>query len=116
MNATNKTVVVHRNKHHFDVLIDRTSKWGNPYGKDYILTEDDSKYLGKPMKAGSVATRSERINLYERYLRNNDELMSDIESLRGKRIACWCKPDKSCHGDIIVKILNELEIEKMIGE
>ena len=30
-----------------------------------------------------------------------------LEALRDKRLACWCKP-KPCHGDVLVKLLNEL--------
>lgn len=35
-----------------------------------------------------------------------------LESLRGKRIACWCKEDGRevpCHGDVLVKLLEQME-------
>lgn len=44
--------------------------------------------------------------LYEQHVRNSG-LINDIEELRGKRIGCWCVPHKKCHGEILVKILNE---------
>ena len=28
------------------------------------------------------------------------------KGVKGKRLGCWCKPNK-CHGDIIIKLLNE---------
>jgi hypothetical protein len=64
------------------------SKWYNPYSvKQY----------------GDQA-----IILYEQYIRGSP-LLNDIEELRGKRLGCWCKPNP-CHGDILVKILNERNI------
>jgi len=61
------------------------SKWHNPYSvKQY----------------GDQA-----IPLFEKYIRESP-LINDIEELRGKILGCWCKP-KPCHGDILIKILNE---------
>lgn len=45
------------------------------------------------------------IILYEQYIRASP-LINEIEELRGKTIGCWCAPNP-CHGDILVKILNE---------
>lgn len=109
------TKVVHHNKEKFDVMIDRTTKWGNPYKKEHIVTKEEAEYLRAPYREGALITRSERIRLFEMYLRDNNELMDDIESLRDKTLGCWCKPNKSCHGDIIVKILDEIEINNIFG-
>ena len=49
------------------------------------------------------------IFLYEQYIRSSP-LMNDIEELRGKRLGCWCVgviPYRRCHGEVLVKILNE---------
>lgn len=46
---------------------------------------------------------------YEKYIRmriGDDPEIYNIESLRGKVLGCWCKPNK-CHGDILIKILGE---------
>lgn len=110
-----KTKVVHCNKESYDVMIDRTTKWGNPYHADYRLTRDDAEYLGSVQREGGTLTRSERIALYENYLRNNTELFGQIEELRGKTLGCWCKPEKNCHGDIIVKLLKEKEFNELFG-
>lgn len=61
------------------------SKWYNPYTV--------KKY------------QDQAIILYEQYIRTS-ALIGDIEELRGKTLGCWCKPEP-CHGDILVKILNE---------
>jgi hypothetical protein len=39
------------------------------------------------------------------YRRLTDPVFRDkVHSLKGKVLACWCKPD-TCHGDIIVEYL-----------
>jgi len=75
----------------YDILIARPSKWGNPFKK---------------------GTRKQIIEKYEKYIRGNEEMMADIPNLAGKRLGCFCKP-KSCHGDVLVKILNEYIQDKI---
>lgn len=42
---------------------------------------------------------------FEAYVRNGF-LYDDLEELQGKVLGCWCHPDP-CHGDVLVKLLNE---------
>ena len=35
------------------------------------------------------------------------QLLKDLHELKGKTLGCFCKP-KSCHGDILVELVNEL--------
>lgn len=54
-------------------------------------------------------TRERSLELYERAMRvmvRGDAPAYDIETLRGKRLACWCAP-QPCHGDVLVKLLAE---------
>ena len=95
------TKVVHCKHEPYDILIDRTTKWGNPF--THIKT-------GKTLAKHVCKTRKEAIELYEPYLRQQLSegkiLIEDLLSLQDKTLGCWCKP-KSCHGDIIVKLINE---------
>jgi len=34
------------------------------------------------------------------------EIMDNIHKLRGKNLACWCKPGAVCHADVLLKIAN----------
>jgi hypothetical protein len=96
-----KTTVVHVYHDFYDIYIGRktamfpTSKWACPY------------HIGKD------GSRTEVMKKYEDYIRNNPILMSEITELQGKSLGCWCKspdnPNRMCHGDILVKILNEIE-------
>jgi len=56
-----------------------------------------------------VDTIQESIDKYEEYLLNNKELMDSLPELMYKTVGCWCKPSKSCHGDILKKYVDKLE-------
>lgn len=30
-----------------------------------------------------------------------------LEKLRGKNLACWCKPNDPCHADVLLEIANK---------
>jgi hypothetical protein len=56
--------------------------------------------------------RDKCLEMYKNYVLNNPEMMSKIRELEGKKLGCWCHPEK-CHGDILVEILYQ-EKEKDI--
>jgi hypothetical protein len=92
-----KCRVVNIKNSKYDIYIGRPSIWGNPYS-----TKENSlaKYKTK--------TRKESVEKYKQYILNNKELLSKLSTLKGKRLGCFCKP-KSCHGDIIAELVNNLE-------
>lgn len=57
-----------------------------------------------PFKEGKDGTRPEVIAKFRAWFVQQPELMADIESLRGLRLGCWCKP-KDCHVHFIVELL-----------
>jgi len=67
-----------------DVMIDRHTKWGNPFA---MKTE---------------AERDMVCNAYERYFQQMESAgRLNIEELyTAQRLGCWCKP-KRCHGDYL---------------
>jgi hypothetical protein len=38
------------------------------------------------------------------------QLLADLHELEGKVLGCWCKPEKSCHGDVLVELLQKRDI------
>lgn len=96
------TRIVHCKKEPYDVLIDRTTKWGNPYSH---LKNSRAKYI--------VATRKEAIEKYKEYLLSNKELMDSLHELEGKILGCWCKPKYKCHGDILIELLEIKKFEDL---
>lgn len=87
--------VVHCKKEPYDIYIGRPSIWGNPFSH-----KDGTKAIYK------VATREEAINAYKNWILKQSHLMNRLCELKGKTLACWCKP-LACHGDILIKLANE---------
>jgi len=98
--------VVHCKCEQFDVYIGRPSKWGNPF----VLGRD--------------GTRAEVIAKYEKWIKQQPELMKSVSELRGLTLGCWCSP-QPCHGDVLVRLASappptdprrccDLEIEEFL--
>ena len=100
------TRVVNLNKEAYNEYIGRGSKWGNPY--THI---NDRATLASFI----VPTREEAIEAYRGYLLSNKELMDSLFELDGKVLGCFCKP-KSCHGDIIIEVLNRLKLLRFLNK
>lgn len=83
--------------------VDCSSKWGNPF------------YVGEPdPKRGTYfacVDIQEAVEVFEYSLLNDGvgvgHLLDDIDELRGKNLACWCKPGDPCHADILLRIANK---------
>ena len=83
-----ETKVVHLKRDPYDVRIDRTTKWGNPF---FI---------------GVSGTREEVIEKYRLYIRSRPELLAALPELKGKVLGCWCAP-KACHGHILAELADQ---------
>ena len=83
------TTVVNKYKEPYEVYIGRGSKWGNPFviGKD--------------------GNRDDVCDKYEAYILSNQTLLDALPELKGKKLGCFCKPQR-CHGDILAKLADEL--------
>jgi hypothetical protein len=79
------------------VYVGRPSKWGNPYR---VGDED-------PMLVGSRMTARDVVRMYEWYIAANSALQAEaIVELKGKNLACWCKPGEPCHADVLLEVAN----------
>lgn len=70
----------------------KNTGWGNPF------------YLANN-------ARGSTLEKYRKYLTENKALMARLPELKGKRLACWCKP-QACHADILAELVNALEQEQ----
>lgn len=82
------TTVVHV-RDEYDIYIGRPSKWGNPF------------------KLGPHESREDTIARYEKWIRTQPHILARLSELKGKRLACWCRP-LACHGDVLVKLIKEM--------
>lgn len=91
------TLVVHCRRSYYDVLVDRTTKWGNPF----------THVKGRLTRASFlVPTREEAIAAYEAWIVGQPELMAALPELRDKILGCWCRP-LACHGDVLIRLANQ---------
>ena len=50
--------------------------------------------------------RISNLESYRQYVTQRPDMIARLPSLRGKRLGCWCSPNK-CHGDILIELLDE---------
>lgn len=96
------TTVVNKYKENYDVYIGRGSEWGNPF--THIKDKSTkAEYI--------VSSREESIECFRGYLLkkiiDDPSCIERLKLLKGKRLGCFCKP-KSCHGDIIKEVVDQL--------
>lgn len=107
-----------RAEHPDAVIVDRRSKWGNPYritvcsdcrsafitdtrggGGEYLETLADARagavdLFGEDMASGALTTAG---------YPTHDEIRAE---LAGRDLACWCPLDGPCHADVLLEIAN----------
>jgi hypothetical protein len=72
------------------VKVDRSTIWGNPF------------VVGEAPWGREPFTRETAVATYREWIVTN----SDLERLRGKNLACWCKPGAPCHADVLLELAN----------
>lgn len=92
-----KTNVVNRKSgEDFDIYIGRGSVWGNPFThKENTKAEH------------IVGSRDEAVAAYREWIQTQPELLAQLHTLKGKTLACYCKP-AACHGDILAEMADAL--------
>ena len=82
------TRVVNLVRNKYDVRIDRTTKWGNPF------------------RIGPDGDRDEVCDKHEAWIQTQPQLLAALGELKGKRLGCWCAPLR-CHGDTLAKLADK---------
>lgn len=96
---------------HNTVKVDRTTRWGNPYR---IERDDEGPLIidanGRLMNflGAWSEDRTTWANAHARgvELFRQHAAGLDVSELRGKNLACSCKPDAACHADVLLEIAN----------
>ncbi len=85
------TTVVNKRREDYDVYIGRGSRFGNPH------------------QIGPDGDRDEVIRKFDydfhTHLLKDPAFVRALETLRGRRLGCFCKPAR-CHGDVLAAYLN----------
>lgn len=89
------------------VNVARPGKWGNPFivGKHGSRTECVRMFRLLCGGFLCVSADSECVAAQHRFLQHAKK---NIEHLRGKNLACWCRLDgKPCHADVLLEAANK---------
>lgn len=98
------------------VKVDRTTRWGNPFGAPYMMADlavdlfrDAIRGFFDPGKLKHLSD-SDFDAVYQHKLKWQKRLglhpLSAVHDLRGKNLACWCKPGDPCHADVLLELAN----------
>jgi hypothetical protein len=86
------------------VKVDRSTHWGNRYrvGDGEVQT-----WLGPAViETAADAVAAFRADLEWKRGVDPDGFERWIAPLRGKNLACWCKPSAICHADVLLEWAN----------
>ena len=61
-----------------------------------------------PFKISADVPRGLAVQKYEDWIRERGELMVRLPELFGKQLACHCKNNEKCLGDVLIKLCKEL--------
>ncbi|NBB11243.1 DUF4326 domain-containing protein [Pseudomonas sp. SLFW] len=90
------TIVVNKDRgDKYEVYVGRGTIWGNPYQMGVDGDRDE-------------VIRKFRYDFEHGLLKASSDLERNLDIVRGKVIACHCKP-AACHGDVIASYLNALD-------
>lgn len=98
------------------VKVDRTTRFGNPFTPFGCA---EAGYQGTADQLARRCVEAFRVWADTPYWRNNwdgeeserarERLIEAIPGIRGKNLACWCKPEMPCHADVLLELANTPE-------
>lgn len=87
------------------VKVDRTTRWGNPFH-----THGDGVPMDQALAVEFFRKQIDTTGGFVGRTRHGPAFISvaDIQrELRGKSLACWCRPGTPCHADVLLELANE---------
>jgi hypothetical protein len=90
------------------IQLRRTKGWRKP--ENTTVVSRPGKW-GNPFKASVTYPIEQAVAAYEHWLTTTTDGIAVLNAaraeLRGKNLACWCKPGTPCHGDVLLRLVNE---------
>lgn len=97
------------------VKVDRSTKWGNPFkvvkdAKFRALAIVDQFGTVRAYAASRTEASGKAVQMYRDWLTHNElgrvKAADAARQLRGKSLACWCKPGAACHASVLLELAN----------
>lgn len=88
------------------VKVARPTIWGNPFKLGTILVEgEEGNWTYTLLDSNAALVRAFRgmLESPNRNYPSDDEIRT---MLRGRHLACYCRPDEPCHADVLLEIAN----------
>lgn len=94
------------------VRVSRPGKFGNPFT---VIGCAEAGFQGTPTELAQRCVSAFEVWLGPHWRNNWDGaeskrrreyILSNIGKLRGKNLACWCKPGAPCHADVLLELAN----------
>lgn len=95
------------------IQLRRTKGWRMPPG---TVKVDRSTRYGNPFKITDNRSAADSVAAFRMWLTvphahaglrdTRDALLAALPKLRGKNLACWCKPGEPCHADVLLELAN----------
>lgn len=75
------------------ITVARPSRWGNPFRVTPTRTAAGAVAAFRTWMLGRLA----------------DDDGDPLAELRGKHLACWCRPGEPCHAEVLLELANHAE-------
>ncbi|MBK1656875.1 DUF4326 domain-containing protein [Paracraurococcus ruber] len=86
------------------ICVDRSTPWGNPFVVSEDGTAADCVALYRRLLGGLVCLTTHATPArQEATLRH---VQRHLPELRGRTLACWCRPGQPCHADVLIELAN----------
>ena len=76
------------------VSVARPGPYGNPYK------------VGDPDQNGMGMAASDAVAAFRALVTSDNRWLDRIAALRGRNLACWCRPGDWCHADVLLELAN----------
>lgn len=87
------------------ICVDRTSKWGNPFIVGEFGTKRECIHAHFALLSGYInVVKKPSIKVQQDYY---NYVASNIEKLKDKNLACFCKDGEPCHADVLLELANK---------
>jgi hypothetical protein len=91
------------------IQLRRTAGWRKPPGA-VLVTRPHSKFANPNRIGHEARDAAEAVAMFRLYLLARPDLVAAAcAELRGKTLACWCKPDDPCHADVLLGVANAVD-------
>lgn len=96
------------------VHVARPTKWGNPFTIRLAIEAGFLRRADEALAADFVVEcftdwlfdKPEQMWIWPFGDAARTQILLNVADLRGKNLACWCKPDAPCHADVLLELAN----------